>query len=226
MIYMVSRYTLSPDQVRYLTSQKATITNLSENKRRMALHVGKIFNTLSLLLETKKLTQNWKDLVINPTRVSILINSLTQHNPQNTNAQEVNKQEIVLHLIEPVLAYYHSRYKDQKIIIKEIEKFQTLANDLKETAENEKREEEATIMYRTRLLPNPPLIDIQKHDWTALCMQCFSYSLLGKKKEDAIKNIRHAKNCSFHKEWKRFGKKDKERVVEQFFKTTKPTKKA
>jgi len=223
---MVSRYTLSPDQVRYLTSQKATITNLSQNKKRMALHVGKIFNTLSLILETKKLSQNWKDVVINPIRVNILINSLTQHNPQNTNAQEVNKQEIILRLIEPVLEYYRSRYKDQKIIIREIEKFQTLANDLKETAESEKREEEATIMYRTRHLPNPPLIDIQKHDWTALCMQCFSYSLLGKKEIEAIKNIRHATNCSFYKEWKRFGKKDTKRVIEQFFKTTKPTKKA
>ena len=222
----MSRYTLSPDQVQYLESQKATITNLSENKKRMALHVGKIFNTLSLILDTKKLDQEFKDMVFNPTRVSFLINSLTQHNPQNTNAQEVNRQEIILHLIEPVLAYYRSRYKDQTIIIREIEKFQTLANDLKETTENEKKEEEATIMYRTRKLPNPPLIDIQKNDWTALCKQCFSYSLLGKKKEDAIKNIRHAVNCSFHKEWKRFGKKDKERVIRQFFETTKPSKKA
>ena len=164
--------------------------------------------------------------MFNPTRISLLINSWTQHNPKNKNIQEVNKQEIILHLIEPVLAYYRSRYKNQKIIIREIEKFQTLAIDLKETAESEKEEEEATIMYRTRQLPTPPLIQIQKNDWTALCMQCFSYSLLGKKEIEAIKNIRHATNCSFYKEWKRFGKKDTKRVIEQFFKTTKPTKKA
>jgi len=222
----MSRYTLSPDQVKYLKSQKATISNLSENKRRMAEHIGKLFNTLSLVLETKKLSQQWKDMVFNPTKISFLISSLTQHNPQNTNAQELYRQEIILHLIEPVLEYYRSRYKDQKIVIREIEKFQTLAIDLKETAESEKREEEATIMYRTRNLPTPPLITIQKNDWTALCKQCFSYSLLGKKEEDAIKNIRHAVNCSFHKEWKRFKKTDKERVIRQFFETTKPTKKA
>ncbi len=223
---MVSRYMLSNDQVQYLTSQNATITNLSQNKKRIAETVGKMFNTLSLILDSGKLDQNFKDMAFNPTRVSFLINSLTEHDPENPNYAEVNKQEIILHLIGSVLSYYRSRYQDNKIIIKEIEKFQTLANDLKEVAESEKREEEATIMYRTRKLPNPPLIDIQKNDWTALCMQCFSYSLLGKKEIDAIKNIRHAKYCSFHKEWKRFGKKDTKRVIEQFFKTTKPTKKA
>ncbi|MCH8821857.1 hypothetical protein IID23_05065 [Patescibacteria group bacterium] len=155
-----------------------------------------------------------------------MISSLTRHDPKNRNIQEINKQEIILHLIEPVLAYYRSRYKNQKIIIKEIEKFQTLAIDLKETAESEKEEDEATIMYRTRQLPTPPLIQIQMNDWTALCMHCFSYSLLGKKEIEAIKNIRHATNCSFYKEWTRFSKKDTKRVIEQFFKTTKPTKKA
>ena len=223
---MVSRYLLSKDQVRYLSSQNAKITNLSENKRRIAVTIGKAFNTLSLVLDSKKLNQEFKDMMFNPTRISFLINSLTQHNPQNKNIQEINKQKIILHLIEPVLAYYRSRYKGNKIIIKEIEKFQTLAIDLKELAESEKREEEATIMYRTRQLPTPPLIQIQKNDWTAVCMFCFSYSLLGKKEQEAIKNIRHATNCSFYKEWTRFGKKDTKRVIEQFFKTTKPTKKA
>jgi len=223
---MVSRYLLSNNQVRYLSSQNATITNLSENKRRIAVTVKKALNTLSLVLDSKKLDQEFKDIMFNPTKISILINSLTRHDPQNRNIQEINKQEIILHLIEPVLAYYRSRYKGNKIIIKEIEKFQTLAIDLKELAESEKREDEATIMYRTRQLPTPPLIQIQKNDWTAMCMFCFSYSLLGKKKQEAIKNIRHATNCSFYKEWKRFGKKDTKRVIEQFFKTTKPTKKA
>jgi len=56
-------------------------------------------------------------------------------------------------------------------------------------------------------------------------MECFSYSLLGKKETDAIRHIRHAVNCSFHKEWNRFSKKDRQRVINQFFKTTKPQKK-
>jgi len=223
---MVSHYTLSPDQVRYLKSQKATITNLSENKRRMAEHVGKLFNTMSLLLETKKLDQQWKDMVFNPTRVSFLINSLTQHNPQNHIAEEVNKQAIILHMIEQVLAYYLSRYKDDKIIINKIMEFQTLAQDLQERAKTEKEESEASMMYKVRgKMPYPPYVERQKHDHTALCKQCFGYTLIGKTKDEAIKNIRHAKYCSFKTEWKRFSKTDKERVITQFFETQKPLKK-
>jgi len=222
---MVSHYTLSPDQIRYLKSQKATIANLSENKRRMAEHVGKLFNTMSLLLETKKLDQQWKDMIFNPTRVSFLINSLTQHNPQNHISEEANKQVIILHMIEQVLAYYRSRYQDDKIIIKEIMKFQTLAQDLQERAKKEKEETEATMMYKVRgKMPTPPYVDRQKHYHTALCKQCFAYSLLGKTKQDGIDKIRHAKYCSYHTEWKRLGKIDKERVITQFFETQKPLK--
>jgi len=180
-----------------------------------------------LLLETKKLDQQWKDTVFNSTRVSFLINSLTQHNPQNHISEEVNKQAIILHMIEQVLAYYRSRYQDDKILIKEIMEFQELAQDLQERANTEKEDNEATMMYKIRgKMPYPPLVTRQKHYHTALCKQCFAYSLLGKTKDEAIKNIRHAKYCSFHIEWKRFSKTDKERVITQFFETQKPIKKS
>ena len=101
---MISRYLLSKDQVRYLTSQNATINNLSKNKRRIAVTIGKAFNTLSLVLDSKKLIQEFKDMMFNPTRISLLINSLTQHDPKYKNIQELNKQEIILQLIEPVIS--------------------------------------------------------------------------------------------------------------------------
>jgi len=206
---MVSQHLLSKEQFEYFTSQKGTITNLSENKRRIAEKVEQALNTMKIILDSKKIDQQLKDEMFTPSKVSYFISSLTQHNPDNTNAQEVNKQVIILDLIQKVFSYYQSRYKDDKFKIKEIMKFQQLAQDLKEIAENEKREDEA----------------IQENDWTALCMQCFSYSLLGKKEADAIRHIRHAVNCSFHKEWNRFSKTDRKRVINQFFKTTKPQKK-
>ena len=85
---MISRYMLSNDQVQYLLSQNATITNLSQNKKRIAETVGKMFNTLSLILDSDKLDQNFKDMAFNPTIVSFLINSLTEHNPENPNNAE------------------------------------------------------------------------------------------------------------------------------------------
>ncbi len=213
---------LSNEQFQYFSSQKDEITNLSENKKRVLEKVEQCLDTMITILDSKRINQEEKDEAFNPSKVSLFINHLTQHDSENTNAQEVNKQAIILDLIDKVFSYYQSRYKNNKIIIKEINKFKQLAQDLKEVAENEKKEDEASIMYKTRTLPTPPLITIQKHDHTALCMFCFGYSLIGKTKENAINNIRHAKNCSFHKEWKRFAKKDKVRVIEQFFKTTKP----
>jgi len=223
---MVSQHLLSKEQFEYFTSQKGTITNLSENKRRIAEKVEQALNTMKIILDSKKIDQQLKDEMFTPSKVSYFINSLTQHNPDNTNAQEVNKQVIILDLIQKVFSYYQSRYKDDKFKIKEIMKFQQLAQDLKEIAENEKREDEASIMYKTRgKMPYPPILFPERNNWTALCMQCYSYSAIGKNDSESIKHIRHAKNCSFLKEWKRFARKDKERVIQQFFKIIPPLKK-
>jgi len=155
---MISRGLLSKEQFEYYSSQKDTITNLSENNKRIAVTVEKIFDTLPIILDSKKIDQELKDKMFNPSKVSLFINHLTQNNPENTNAQEVNKQEIILDLIQKVFSYYQSRYKDEKFVIKEIMKFQQLAQDLKEVAENEKREDEASIMYKTRKMPYPPIL--------------------------------------------------------------------
>ena len=221
---MVSHHMLSNQQFEYITSQTDEITNLSQNLSRITETADKCLNTLSIILDSKKLDQELKDEMFDPSKVSYFINSLTQHNTENTNAQEVNKQKIILDLIQKVSAYYQSRYKNEKFVIKEIMKFQQLSEDLKEIAEDEKRKDEASIMYKTRQMPYPPILFPTPNYWTALCMQCFVYSSLGKTEKESIKKIRHAKNCSFQKEWKRFGKIDTERVICQFFKTIPPKK--
>jgi len=191
----------------------------------MASKVKKMFKTMKLILDSKKLSQDFKDDMFKPLEVRVLIDSLTQHNPQNHTYEEVNKQAIILHMIEQVLAYYRSRYKDDKIIIKEIMEFQDLAQHLKERAKMEKEETEASMMYKIRgKMPTPPLITRQNYDYTALCIWCHAHSLIGKTKDKTIKNIRHAKYCSFHEQWKRFAKTDKERVIDQYFVITKPLK--
>ena len=77
-------------------------------------------------------------------------------------------------------------------------------------------------MYKIRKLPTPPLIYPEKDYWVSQCIFCFSYSTLGADKEDSIKKIRHAKKCAFHKEMKRLGRKEKDRVYLQFFRTFPP----
>jgi len=213
---------LSKEEFSYISSQKPQNSNSSQHRKRIAEKVEKIFKTLRIIQDSKNLTQEYKDELFNPTEISHFINSLTEHNPDNTNAQEINKQEIILDLIQKIFAYYQSRYKNQPILIKEIMKFSQLASDIKETAENERSEDEASIMYRTRgKMPNPPLLMPEQDNWTALCIFCLQYSAIGTKHE-AIKHIRHTKNCTWHKEWKRFAKTDKVRVIEQYIKLIPP----
>lgn len=219
---MVSHHMLSKEEFSYISSQKPQNSNSSQHRKRIAEKVEKIFKTLRIIQDSKNLTQEYKDELFNPTEISHFINSLTEHNPDNTNAQEINKQEIILDLIQKIFAYYQSRYKNQPILIKEIMKFSQLASDIKETAENERSEDEASIMYRTRgKMPNPPLLMPEQDNWTALCIFCLQYSAIGTKHE-AIKHIRHTKNCTWHKEWKRFAKTDKVRVIEQYIKLIPP----
>ena len=222
---MISHHLLSNDQFQYLTSQNSKISNPSEQRKRISEKVDQIFETLKIILKSKNITQEFKDNLFVPHKISYFINSLTQYDSENTNAQESNKQQIIIDLMQKVMAYYQSRYKETRFISRRMNEINELAQDLEDLSREDQREDEATIMYKTRRLSTPPLLTQEKYDWTALCMFCFSYSSMGKKKDDSIKHIRHAKNCSFHREWKRFSKKDKERVLEQFFKTIPPKNK-
>ena len=58
---MVSQHLLSKEQFEYFTSQKGTITNLSENKRRIAEKVEQALNTMKIILDSKKIDQQLKD---------------------------------------------------------------------------------------------------------------------------------------------------------------------
>ena len=223
---MESHHMLSKDQYEYLTSQDSEVPNPSEQRRRISEKVHDIFNTLQIILNSNSIDQSFKDKLFLPDKISYFIDSLTLYDHENTTVQESNKQKIIIDLMWKVLLYFQSRYKETRFISKEINRFNDLAKDLQALALTEEREAEATIMYKTRRLPTPPLVYAEKDFWVAECIFCFSYSSLGKNREDSIKRIRHAKNCSFHKEMKRTGRKDKERVYEQFFKTLPPRDKS
>jgi len=223
---MKSHHLLSNDQYEYLTSQTNDVTNPSEQRRRISEKMEQIFSTQEIILNSNKIDQVFKDKLFDPNKVSYFIDSLTRYDHENTVLQESNKQKIIIDLMWKVLSYFQSRYKETKFISKEINRFYDLAKDLEELTRSEEDEAEATIMYKTRKLPTPPLVYPEKDYWVAECIFCFSYSSLGKNKEDSIKKIRHARNCSFHKEMKRLGKKEKERVYAQFLRIFPPRDKA
>ena len=222
---MKSHDLLSNAQRSYLTSQDPEITNLPEQKARIAEKVDQFFNTMKIILESKSIDQEFKDILFYPQQVSIFINRLTQYDSESTIAQESNKQAIIIDLMNQSLSYFQSRYNEIKFIKKEITNFQQFAKDIVEFTQTKVNETEAQKMYKTRKSLTPPLLYPTRDTWTALCMSCHSYSTLGKDKDDSVKRIRHTKNCSFHKENKRLGKVDKKRLYTQFFKITPPKKK-
>jgi len=219
---MKSQHLLSNDQHEYLTSQDSQAPNPSEQRRRISEKVDQIFKTLEIILRSNNIDQVFKDKIFIPHKVSYFIDSLTRYDPENTILQESNKQKIIIDLMGKVLLYFKSRYKETKFISKEMERFEELASDLQELTRREEMDTEAMTMYKTRKLGTPPLVFAVKDFWVAECIFCFSYTLLGKDEEDSIKKIRHARNCSFHKEMKRLGKKEKDRVYLQFFRTFPP----
>ena len=223
---MKERYMLSNDQLRVIQEQNPDVPNISTQKKRIAENIDKCFQTLLIVLKSKHLNQDFKNNLFDPNLVSLFISSLTRYDSENTNAQESMKQHIIIDLMQQVMSYYQSRYTETKFIGRRLNEFYELAQDLEELARDEQREDEATIMYKSRgKMPTPPLLTPINDNWVAQCIWCHAYTTK-KTESEAIKNVRHTKNCSYHKEWKRFGKKDKERVIQQFFKTIPPLKKS
>lgn len=221
---MEERYVLSNDQLRVIQEQNPDVPNIPTQKKRIAKNVDKCFQTLLVVLRSKNLDQDFKDKLFDPNLVSLFINSLTQFNPENTNVQEIQKQHIIIDLMQQAIRYYQSRYRETKFISKRLNELNELAQDLEELSRDEQREDEGTIMYKSRnKMATPPLLYPEKFGWTAQCIWCHSYTTKETESE-AIKKVRHTKNCSYHKEWKRIGKNDPKRVINQFFRTIPPQK--
>jgi len=221
---MESRGLLSKEQFEYYSSQKNTITNLSEQKRRIAEKIDLIFNTMQIILESKSASQQFKDNLFTPQKIAVFIDRLTQYNPENTDIQEANKEIIIIDLMKQALSYFQSKYKEV-FIKKEIKIFEQFAEDIIKLTKSRIEETEAQKMYKARKSLLPPLLPSKTDTWTALCIQCLSYTTLGKNKEDSIKRIRHSTNCLYHKADQLLGKQTKEQIHSQFFKIIKPKKK-
>jgi len=216
---MESQHLLSNEQYEYLTSQTNNTSNPSEERRRISGKVDKIFKTLEIITDSDNISQDFKDKLFLRNKATYFLDMLTKYDPENTAIQESNKQDIIIRLIEISLRYLQLRYKETKLISKEITHFMQLLSDLQDLTHNEIEETEATKMYKTRKLPTPPLLNPARDTWTALCIYCFKYTTLGKNKEDSLKRIIHARNCSF-----KMNKKMGKRTESQFFKIIPPKK--
>jgi len=221
---MESQDLLSTAQRKYLTSQNSEITNLSQQKIRMAEKVDRFFNSMQIILNSDKLDQEFKNSLFTPQKITAFINRLTQYDPESTATQESTKQTIIIDLMQQALSYFQSRYKEV-FIKKEIKIFEQFANDIIELTESKITETKAQELFKTRKSLTPPLLYPARDTWTAMCDECHRYATLGKNEDDAMNKVHHSKNCSIHKEKKLVGKDEPERIKTQYYKITKPEKK-
>jgi len=221
---MISQHMLSDAQYNYLTSQNSEITNISEQRDRIAEKTDKMLNTLRIILNSRNIDQEFKDMLFTKHKITALIHNLISYDPESIAIQESNKQAIVIDLMEQSLRYFQDRYKEV-FIKKEMKSFQQFAIDIVELTESKIAETKAQELFKTRKSLTPPLLYPTRDTWTVMCDECHKYTNLGKNEDDAIKRVRHSKNCSIHREKKRLGKDGTERIKIQYYKITPPLKK-
>ncbi len=220
----MSHHMLSDKQYDLLSSQDSEIKGISEQKSRIIEKADKMMTTLGIILRSSNIDQELKDEIFPKHKITSLINNLTRYDPENTALQESNKQAIVTDLMNQALRYFQDRYKEV-FIKKEIKNFEEFAKDITEFTEKQIAETKAQELFKTRQSLQPPLLYPSKDIWKTVCLECHKYTELGKNEDDSIKRIRHTKNCSIHKEKKRLGKDEKERIKIQYYKIIPPLKK-
>lgn len=197
---------LSNTQYLYVTSQldKVPKINKSDERDRMAVKVTQALATFNVILDSKELTQEYKNQLFNSKNLSDFIGRLLVHTAGSNLAEEDVKQAIARVLTQAVIRYYTSRFKETRFFKKKIEELQDLLNDLEEMAASRAAEAEVKQLYRTRKgLRMPPKIKRVVGLWNARCDVCWNYAAAETKKA-AMQAIRHEPKCTYDRnelEW-------------------------
>jgi len=221
---MKSQHLLSNDQYQYITSQIDDIPNKSENLKRVTEKIENAFRTFDIVYDSNRLPQNYKDMIFNPERVTGFLKNFTYYDMALPQADESTKQAISKSMIQQGLSYFQSRYKETKFHSKRINDFSDLLSDLELITLQEEQDNQAMAMYRMRKkLKNPPHIESMDNFWTVMCVHCYHYATgSDKTKESAIKKLRHEKYCMYKTEIKRFDKRHKKQINDDYLKFTLP----
>ncbi len=214
---MESRNWLSNEQHLYITSQNPlyrekwtktqkndfksldwSSTRKSQLKSWIEIKMLKSWETIYLILQSDTLTQQKKDSLFDVARVRIMLQDLVSPDDTNHLSSQTNKQSIAREMITHGLNYFQSRYGKEEYIKDELDRLQKLLSHLDYQWRIKEEEDKSLKFYRLRKqMKNPPLITNRDKD-TALCIHCY-VNATGETMSSAIKNIRHDKNCTYHK---------------------------
>jgi len=213
---MISHHLLSTAQYQYLTSQKS-ITNPSEQRKRISVTVEQAFNTFDIILTSQYVSQEFKDELFDETKVRNLLSNFARYDKQNLQSEEANKQTICKLMVTMGLDYFKSRYKKMQMIEKNIEQATSLLNVINFLSQEEVYDDEVLKMYKARSRSvRPQLLIAEKDFWMAECKHCYNFSSNATTEKEAIKNLKHTKHCLYTIDIKKFGGTHKDSVNQRY----------
>ena len=172
---------------------------LHVNKSRLLDDIKKWFYTYDFLYQSEYLTQEEKNKLFPANLVTGFIQNFTDHNYQNTIAEEKIKLKISLDAIRNSLSYLESRYKNMKLIKKQSIEFSELLNTIEELERVKVDERDAIEFYKFRSLRTlPPDIKPDETHYKAMCKICWNHYQAETEKQ-AISHIPHTKGCLYDK---------------------------
>jgi len=214
---MKSQHLLSNDQFEYLTSQKSDVPNPSEQRKRISEKVDQIFNTLEIILKSQYISQEFKDESFEQTKVKNFLDNFTRYDTDNLPSEEINKQAICKTMVTRGLEYFKSRYKKMQMVEKNIEQATSLLNIINFLSQEEVYDEEVLKMYKARSRSvRPQLLISEKDFWVVECKHCYNSSSNAKTEKEAIRNLKHTKYCLYTIDMKKFGRTQKDAIIQRY----------
>ncbi len=193
---------LSPEAYSYVTSQtgKYKKEHVPELRRRIKILFDNIFtHTLSPVLLSDELTQDFKNELFENKRMHDFLMDLIRYEKDSSFAEEQNKQLIAQDMLNFGLAYFETRYSQVAFISDKIRELKMLIDALNYLAMQQAEEQQVSQFYKTRgMMKLPPTVERHERTWNAMCRICWSHYSANTEKE-AIKGIRHRKHCLYDK---------------------------
>ena len=216
LLGMKSHNLLSGKQYEYLTSQKS-ITNPSEQKKRISMTVEQSFNTFDIILTSQHIPQEFKDKLFEETKVKNFLKNFTRYDKLNLQSEESNKQSICKTMVTIGLDYFKSRYKKMQMVEKNIEQATNLLHFINSISQDEIHDEEVLKMYKARSRSvRPQLLVAEKDFWVVECKHCYNFSSNAKTEKEAIRNLKHTKYCLYTIDMKKFGVTQKDSIIQRY----------
>ena len=188
---------VEPNFSLFLTQKPYNKKQLHVNKQRTIKKVKEYFYTFQYLYQSELLEQAYKDKLFPEKMIRDFLRNFTSYDYNHTDLEEQVKQQISTNALRDSLSYIESRFKNIQLVQKQLIEFKELLNMIEELSITKVEERNAIEFYKIRSLRTlPPDLQAQESLYVVMCRICWNH-YSGLDKIQAIKHIRHLKNCLY-----------------------------